>query len=161
MRLPTIAVAFAAAVAAPLGAQQHPDFSGTWTLDVLNSPSSEAMPSAATMTIVQRGDTITSDNQMTSEMAGQQTTHMVMTTAGAPWKNTVAMMGQSVDLNGTSTWAHDTLATKITANVMGHALKEDETMVLSADGKTLTSARNVNVDGQDQPPITMVFVKKS
>jgi hypothetical protein len=161
MRLPIIVVAFAAAVTAPLAAQQHPDFSGTWTLDVLNSPASDMLPSSATMTVVQHGDTIISDNQSTSDMAGQQTTHMVMTTDGAPWKNTVSVMGQSVDLSGTSTWAHDTLLTKITGNIQGNDFTEMETMVLSADHKTMTSTRNINVGGQDQPGMTMVFVKKS
>ncbi len=161
MRISSMAVALAAVVSAPLGAQQHPDFSGTWVLDVLNSPSSQMMPSAATMTVVQRGDTITSDNKSSSTMGGDQTTHMVMTTDGKPWKNTISIMGQDVDLNGVSTWSHDTLVTKITGSVQGTDFSEDETMVLAPDGKTLTSMRKATFGGAEQPPLTMVFGKQS
>ncbi|HEY3933125.1 MAG TPA: hypothetical protein VGL65_00760 [Gemmatimonadales bacterium] len=145
------------AAAAPAQAR-HPDLTGTWILDPAHSDGA-ALPTAATYTIIQHGDTITMDQQTTSEM-GTVTTHMVLGLDGKAWKNNVTGPAGPFELSSTGGWAHDTAAFLSTGTIQGADLVELDRVVPGADGKSFTMLRSGSAGGQDIPLVTLFFNKK-
>ncbi|MGH7593639.1 MAG: hypothetical protein ACRELE_07300 [Gemmatimonadales bacterium] len=156
----------AAAVLAVVGAAAlqaqgtNANFTGTWTLDVLNSQVGDNGPSAATYTIAQHGDTLTMDRETTSAMMGTIKSHLVQGIDGRVWKNTVSAGGESIELSSTASWAHDTLSARSSGSAQGTDFTEEDRMIMAPDGKSFTMVRAVSAGGQDFPSMTMVFVKK-
>ncbi|MGH7584337.1 MAG: hypothetical protein ACREL5_14035, partial [Gemmatimonadales bacterium] len=77
------ALLIAAGLAAPAGAQaKHADYSGVWVMDAAKS-TGDMLPSAATWTVAQHGDTIITDREIeTPDAVNPTKTHFVVTTDG-------------------------------------------------------------------------------
>lgn len=158
-----LAAALACALAAPLAAQgAHPSFAGTWTLDSAKTviDGQGTPPSSATRTVTQRGDTITIDNTTTA--AGNvQTSHLVWGLDGKAWTNSVTVAGQQVDVNSVLSWAGDTLVVRSTLSFQGNDIEQLDRWVLSADGKSIVSSREVSAMGTVVSTSQMTYLKKS
>jgi len=143
-KLLSFVVAFAFA-ASPLVAQAHPDFSGTWLLD---SKSLQMGLTSLTLTVKQDAKTITVDQAAQTSMGDQKQT-LVFNLDGTESKNTVTGPMGSIDMLATTTWAGDTLAVTVKADVQGQSLVQTDKWTLGADKKTLTVDRTVAAGGQN------------
>jgi hypothetical protein len=150
-------------LAAPLAAQAHPSFVGTWEMDAAKS-SGEAttpMPTAATYVITQRGDTIVVNETMTSASEGTITQKMTFGTDGKAWRNQMSYMGGAIDLSTTMSWDKGALLGQTATEVQGADVQKTDRWTLSADGKVLTIATQIAVMGSPYGGITLVFNKKN
>jgi hypothetical protein len=135
----------------------HPDFTGTWTLDVSKSEGT-MLPTSATLKVTQ------TDKSLTIERA---TTAMGMTRSGtatyaldgSPSKNTVNANGTNIEFNSTAAWSDDVLVIKTTADFGGGSFVGTERYSLSEDKKTLTIANEASVSGQSMSG-KQTFVKQ-
>lgn len=145
----------------------HPNFSGTWVLDSSKSNNSSAVQdnipqfSSATWVIVQRGDTLILDRDMTVAGSAQKS-HIVIGTDGKPWKNTVPMPGNGdVETSTTVAWENNVLVIRATGNVQGFDFVQTDRWTLDPDGKTLVSHRSVAVADQGEVQSSVLtFTKK-
>lgn len=150
---------FGAVMAAAAPAQGHANLTGTWVLDPAHSDGGEAVPTSATYTIVQHGDTLTMDQVATSAM-GSMSTHMVVALDGKPWKNNVNGGAGPFELTSIGSWAHDTVAFLSTGSMQGTDLVEIDRVAPAADGKSFTMTRAFTAGGQDGPTVTLLYNKK-
>jgi hypothetical protein len=142
-----VTVAFAlASLAAPLAAQSHPDFSGTWTMDPKSS-TGDMLPQTATLILTQSATTLTFDNTITSQM-GEQKTKTTINLDTVPARNTVTVQGMTLELTATTAWEGTTLVVTTRADISGQPLEQIDRFTLDADGKTLRVKRNVAIAGQ-------------
>jgi hypothetical protein len=152
-----VSLAFAlAAVASPLAAQAHPDFTGKWTLDP-KSVDSPMAPTSATLVVTQDAKVLKVNQTVDSQM-GQQTASLSFNLDGSPSKNTVSAQGNSIEMTSTASWDGNALVVKTTADYQGQTLVQTERWTIDADGKTLRQQRDVSVAGQSMSA-KMAFTK--
>lgn len=140
-------------------AAQHPDFSGTWTLDTLHSTGTD-LPSASTYIIAAHGDTLVMDRRTQSAAGVENIAHVVVTTDGAPSRNEITLGGQPVALTSTASWAHDTLVINSTGVLPPGPFDQSDRWVLSADRASFSYVRVVSLAGQVMGSQTLVFDRK-
>ncbi len=142
----------AAAVAAPaLAAQAKPDFSGTWVM-VPDKSDLAGMPSPG-----DRTDVIDHhEPKLTIKRTiGDATMNLVYAVDGQPWKNTVPQG----EVTSTLKWDGAVLVMQSAIAVQGNEISLEDRYSLAADGKTLTQARTINVQGQVIQQ-TLVFARQ-
>ncbi len=146
-----VAISFASAQSAP-----HPDFSGTWILDVARSDSSSFTPKSATWSVIQKGDSIVLDRE--SPGTGMQ--HVVYAFDGSPRKFTLRLVGNETEATSTVSWTGLTMVVHTTSRPMDEDLIQTDTWMLSRDGKELRIKREANYAGSPMGSPTLVFVRK-
>lgn len=150
-----------ALVATPAIAQDKPNFSGTWMLDVAHSDfSGQPAPESMTLTIVHKDPSIrATSTQKTPEM-GEIKNDRTITTDGKDNANklNMGMMGEQ-NITSKTVWAGKTLVTTYSLDVQGTSLAVKDTWALSADAKTLTSTRVISTPDGDFT-LKMVFNKQ-
>src|SRR5579875_1700269 len=114
----------------------HPDFSGTWNLDIAKSNFGQGQPPASEVdTITENGNSMTVVTAQKGGMMGDMNTTEKFTTDGKP--STWTGMGDS-KVTGTANWDGDKLVVNAKTSFQGSDVNLKETYSLSADGKTLT-----------------------
>ena len=151
-------LAICAAVASPLAAQAHPDFSGKWSLDPKSLPA--GVPAGFTMvaTVKQDEKTFNVDVVANTPM-GEQKRSTVVNLDGTPTKNTMTTPGGSVELSSTATWEGPTLAVTTSGDIQGNAMVLSDKWSLGADKKTLELESTVSAGGQKQTS-KLSFIKQ-
>ena len=125
----------------------HPDFSGTWIMDTVQSEKSSFNPAGMLYRISQTGTSIVIDRASTSATGAVTSTHMVLGTDGKPWKNALKLVGQEVEAASTVAWRGDTLVIRTTSTPGEKTLLQVDEWMLSADGNTLRMHRQATYDG--------------
>jgi hypothetical protein len=114
----------------------HPNFSGTWNLDIAKSNFGQGQPPASEVdTITESGNSMSVVAAQKGGMMGDMNTTETFTTDGQP--STWDGMGGS-KVNGTANWNGDKLVVNAKTSFQGGDVHLTETYSLSADGKTLT-----------------------
>jgi len=162
MRIRMIALTLMAVGAMQLNGQSHPSFAGTWTLDPSKTiaEGNGNPPEAASRVIVQHGDTLTIDTEVTG-MGTVQKSHLVWGLDGKAWKNSVSVGGEMIDVSSVLTWDNATLVIRTSLSVQGMSVDQVDKWTLAADGKSMTASRSITADGNDAGSITMTYVKKN
>ncbi|HXT17253.1 MAG TPA: hypothetical protein VN706_16565 [Gemmatimonadaceae bacterium] len=144
------AVASVASTSAPLHAQTaHPDFTGTWNLDMTKlEPQAAAMISKASLAITQDAKTLKQVQSMTTTMTGPQEITVTYNLDGSDSKNTVSQMGQSLEMTSNANWDGSTLVIKTKAEMQGQAIERTDRYSLDAAGKVLTIDTSASMMGQ-------------
>jgi hypothetical protein len=151
----TLAAFAGLALATPAAAQSVPNLSGTWTLQV--DKSSFGMipgPQSRTDVIDHQEPKLTIKRTIVSA-AGETASNLVYAVDGKPYKN---MVGES-ELTSTLKWEGQTLVMVSTVTTPQGEVTITDRYTLSTDGKTLTQARTILVQGQEIPQ-TMVLAKQ-
>ncbi len=129
-------LATVAAVRGPrLPVPAHPDFSGTWNLDVAKSEG-PMLPTSATLKMTQSDKTLTIE-RTTTAMGMTRSGSSTYNLDGSPSKNTVSANGAQVEFNSTAEWSDNVLVVKTTADVGVGKFSGTERYSLSDDKKTL------------------------
>jgi len=141
----------------PHSTPAHPDFSGTWVLDVSKSEGN-SLPTSATLKVTQ------SDKSMTLERTESQngTTGRITDTYmldGSPSKNTRNAFGTTIDFNSTVAWSEEVLVITTRWTFDGRSFESTDLYSLSDDRKLLTIAKEALINGA---PLTMrqVYTKQ-
>lgn len=114
----------------------HPDFAGTWNLDIPKSNFGAGQPPASEVdTITENGNSMSVAVAQKGGMMGDSNTTESYNTDGTPssWKG----MGDAT-VSGTANWDGDKLVVDAKTSFQGSDVKIKETYSLSSDGKTLT-----------------------
>lgn len=135
----------------------HPDFTGSWTLDVSKSEGT-MLPTSATLKITQNEKSM-SVERTTTAMGMTRTGTANYALDGSPSKNTVNANGTNIDFNSSAAWSDDVLVIKTTADFGGGSFSGTERYSLSDDKKTLTIASEASVSGQSMSG-KQTFVKQ-
>jgi hypothetical protein len=147
----------ATVLAAPM---VHPDFSGTWILDLARSDAGQSTPDRARYQIVQHGDSITYDRE-SSSVRGELSSHVVLGADGKAWTNVVAQNGQDVPTSSIVAWHGDTLVIHSSGTMGSSTVDTDEWWLLAAQGQALLMHREVAVNGQLYAATNLYFNRKS
>ena len=152
-----VAVALAAAPAA-VRAQQAPNLSGTWELDVAQSSFGMMQgPSKATMVIEHQDPALKITNTQVSAR-GERTLTSSFTTGGKESRNTGGMGGEVVS---TLKWEGATLTSAAKTQIQGNDVSIAEKWAVSSDGKTLTINRTMQAPMMPEPmAMKLVYLKK-
>jgi hypothetical protein len=144
----TVSLAFSLiALASPLAAQSHPDFSGKWVLDP-KSVEGPMAPTALTVTATQDAKTLKTETAATTQY-GEQKSTVTVNLDGTPSKNTVDTPNGPIELSSIAKWEGTTLVLNTTATINGGQLQQTDHWSLEADGKTLHLQREVAFGGQN------------
>ena len=163
LRKITFALVLAAAFASFSHAQDHPNFTGTWKLNITKSDPGGFGPTARTDVITQDGATLT-DKVTSSARTGDSNYTAVFTINGTkitvPPDSPQATIGMLTVEDVTASWNGASLVVVVNANVRGQVeLTSKDTYTLSADGKTLTIAGHASTQMGDLDS-TLVFDKQ-
>jgi hypothetical protein len=160
-KLSVLAGCVLALYAPRIGAQgiTHPDFSGTWVLDVARSDAAQSTPTAATYQVRQQHDTITYD-RAASSLRGETSSHVVLGTDGKPWKNVVAQNGADVTTTSIVSWVRDTLVIQSSGEMNASTVDTYERWSIAADRRSLLMFREVSVNGQVYASTNLWFNRK-
>ncbi len=146
-----------AALAAPVSAQAHPDFTGKWVLDPKSIDASMG-PVSVTMTVKQDAKAITVETDANSPM-GEQKSSAVYNLDGSPSKNSANTPGGALELNSAGSWDGSVFVVTTKGEIQGQSLTQNDRWSLDADGKTLRLQRDVAAMGQSMS-MKMVFNKQ-
>jgi hypothetical protein len=143
----TVSLAFSLiALASPLAAQSHPDFSGKWVLDP-KSVEGPMAPTGLTVTATQDAKTLKTESAATTQYGDQKST-LTVNLDGTPSKNTVDTPNGPIELSSTAKWDSAILVINTTASINGEQLQQTDHWSLDADGKTLRLQRDISFSGQ-------------
>lgn len=151
----TLLLVAATATAAPLGAQTHPDFTGTWVMDAKTAP---AGLTSMTMTVKQDAKTINVETDVGTAMGAQKITN-VFNLDGSDSKNSMSGPGGTVETVSTVSWDGPIMVVATKASMQGQEITQNEKWALGGDGKTLTLDRVVGFGGQNMS-IKLAFNKQ-
>jgi hypothetical protein len=151
----TVLLVAATAIASPLAAQSHPDFSGTWVMDAKTAP---AGINSLTMMIKQDTKTINIVTDVNTAMGAQKVTN-VFNLDGSDSKNSMSGPAGTVETTSTVGWEGAAMIVATKASVQGQEISQNEKWSLTADGKTLNLDRVVGVGGQNMS-IKLAFNKQ-
>lgn len=143
--------------ASPTDGGAHPNFSGTWKLDVAKSNFGQGQPPASEVdTITESGNSMKVAIDQKGGMMGDTNYTEAFTTDGQPssWKG----MGDS-EVKGTAQWDGDKLVMNAKTSFQGSDVTIKDTYSLSADGKTLTRVTHV-ATGMGNFDTTSVYDKQ-
>lgn len=140
-------------LAATVSAQQKPNFSGDWSINIIKSDfGAVPAPDVFIRKIVHAEPAITIDEEQSSPI-GVQATSRKLTTDGAD--TTFNASGATVRAN--AKWEGNTLVVVSTVDVA--SLSYNDRMMLSEDGRTLTSLVRVQ-SPQGAVDVKVVFDRK-
>ena len=119
------------------------------------------LPAALVWTFTQHGDTLVMDRELTNDAGGPTLASRVTAgNDGKPWKNTIPQPdGSSREVHYTVSYEAATLIMTITSMVESTPVTQTDRFTKSADGMTLTVARELAADGEVVANATMVFAK--
>jgi hypothetical protein len=158
----TAAVLYAATVSsAHAQAAMRVNFTGTWVIDLAKSQTSAALPTAATYTISQHGDTLLVDRDLTYEEAGHLKSRLVVGFDGKAWKNTAPQADGDVETSTVVTWDKGVMILVTTGNIQGTDFTQTDRWTLAADGKSFVIVRSITVQSEEVQSATWAFTKKS
>ena len=123
-------------------AQAEPNLSGEWVLNIEKSEFGEMPPPDSYTRIIEHKNPSIKISTTQVGMMGEMKNEITCTIGGDPC-NSSSEMGESTS---TFKWDGDTLVTDSTMEMMGMAMTGNETMTLSADGKTLTLTNSISLD---------------
>jgi hypothetical protein len=123
----------------------HPDFSGTWNLDVAKSEG-PMTPTSATLKVTQTDKSVTVDRTVSAQ-GMTQSRKSVYSLDGSTSKNTVNAMGTDVEFSSTVEWSGEVMVIKTTAP-LGPGFSSTEKWTLSDDKKTLVIAGDAVIGPQ-------------
>jgi len=149
--LSAVAISFAPAQSTPA----HPDFSGTWILDLARSDSSSFNPKSAVWTVVQQGDSLVLDRETPAIKQ-----HAVYALNGAPHKNTLRLVGVEAEATSTVTWNGAVMVVHTTSHPQDTDLVQTDTWLLRRDGKELWIKREAVSPRASIGSPTWVFVRR-
>lgn len=145
-RFAALLLALALPFAPSVAQTAHPDFSGKWTLDPVQSGAG-ADGVSAVVTITQGEKTLKVEQNITSPMGNQSST-LNYTLDGTPSKNTVSAQGMTVGLSSTTAWEGPVLVVTTSAEVQGNTVKTIDHWSLDATGKVLTLSSDISFGPQ-------------
>jgi hypothetical protein len=153
----------AALLACSAFAQDHPNFAGTWKLNLAKSNPGDYGPSARTDEITQDGSKFT-DKVTSSTQMGDSNYTLAFTADGNKVKiaadSPQAQMGMLTLEDITASWDGASLVVASDGNFQGQMeIASKNTYTLSADGKTLTIASHVGTSMGDFDTV-LVFDKQ-
>lgn len=138
----------------------HPNFSGTWVMDLARSGQSSFTPKSTTYAVAHHGDTLVVDRETLGTNDQVTKAHMVYAIDGKAWKNMLPLVGQTLESSSVLSWEGDALVIRSTSRNGEDTLLQVDTWTLSADGKTLTMKREASYAGNPIGSPTWVFSKK-
>jgi hypothetical protein len=149
-----VSLAFAiSALASPLAAQSHPDFSGKWVLDPKTAEGPMA-PSAMTVVATQDAKTLKLETAATSQF-GEQKSAATVNLDGSPSKNNYETPNGPIELTSVGTWDGATFVITTKADISGQSFSQTDSWSLDSAGKSAHVQRDLNFSGQT---ITMKLV---
>jgi hypothetical protein len=140
-------------------AQDLPNFTGKWSLDVAKSDFGPMPPPESMTYVIDHKEPAL---KLVSTQKGQQgevTNERNVTTDGKDSVNKMRMPTGETEVKSTSKWVGKTLTTAFKIDVQGMALDIVESWKLSDDGKVLTVLREIGTD-QGNFAVTTVFNKQ-
>jgi len=140
-------------------AQDLPNFTGKWSLDVAKSDFGPMPPPESGTYVIDHKEPAL---KLVSTQKGQQgevTNERNVTTDGKDSVNKLRMPTGETDVKFTTKWVGKTLTTAYKIDVQGMALDIVESWKLSDDGKVLTILREIGTD-QGNFAVTTVFNKQ-
>jgi hypothetical protein len=136
---------------APAAAQKHPDFSGTFVLVPAKSDFGPMPPVASRTDVIDHKD----PNLVIKRTIGDTPVNLTMAADGKQYKNTTPQG----EVTSTLAWIGDQMVITSSVDTPNGPATLIDTMTLSADGKTLTQKRVIQVGGQEIAQ-TMVLERK-
>lgn len=160
MRLRHLSVLALLVAPGSLFAQSRPDFSGSWVLDAAKSGATGNMapPTAGTQTVVQKGDTISTESQTAGDAGMALKRYYVVD--GKAYKNGLSYQGTDMVLSSTLSWGTGALKIQTVTDYAGTPVEQAEVWTLTDGGKTLTQSTTTSVNGEVWATLTLVFNKK-
>ncbi len=136
-------------------AQDKPDFSGEWVIDLDESDFGQFPAPSSYVRIIEHNEPSIKTVTTQTGQQGETTTETACTTDGAECVNTVPFG----EMKGAAKWDGDTLVTNATMDLQGMEIQYEERLDLSADGKTLTVTAHVSSE-MGAADFTMVLNKR-
>lgn len=149
-------------ILAPAGtasAQDLPNFTGKWTLDVAKSDFGPMPPPESMTYVVDHKEPTIKIVTTQKGQQGETVNERNVTTDGKDNVNKLRMPMGETDVKSTTKWAGKTLTTAFKLDIQGTALDVVESWKLSDDGKVLTVLREIGTD-QGNFAVTTVFNKQ-
>ena len=149
-------------VLAPAGAasaQDLPNFTGKWSLDVSKSDFGPMPPPESMTVVVDHKEPTLKIVTAQKGQQGEMTNERNVTTDGKDNVNKLRMPAGESDVKSMTKWDGKTLMTAFKLDVQGMSLDIVESWKLSDDGKVLTVLREIGTD-QGNFAVTTVFNKQ-
>lgn len=140
-------------------AQDLPNFSGKWSLDVSKSDFGPMPPPESMTYVIDHKEPALKIVTTQKGQQGEVTNERNVTTDGKDNVNKMRMPMGETDVKSTTKWAEKTLTTAFKIDMQGMALDIVESWKLSDDGKVLTILREIGTD-QGNFAVTTVFNKQ-
>ena len=140
-------------------AQDLPNFSGKWSLDVAKSDFGPMPPPESMTYAIDHKEPALKIVTTQKGQQGETTNERNVTTDGKDNVNKLRMPMGETDVKSTTKWAEKTLTTAFKLDMQGMALDIVESWKLSDDGKVLTVLREIGTD-QGNFAVTTVFNKQ-
>lgn len=126
----------------PAAQDAKPDFSGKWTLDLAKSDFGQMPPPESMVAVIEHKEPTVKITSTQKTAQGEITNERTMTTDGKENTNTLRTMMGEQPITSTSKWNGKTLVTAYKLAFQDMAIDVSESWELSADGKSLTVARD-------------------
>lgn len=136
-----------------------PNFSGTWTLDVVKSEFGPTPPPESVVLVIDHKEPNIKTTNTQKGPQGELTNERSITTDGKENLNKARTMVGEQEVKSTSKWNGDKLETAFTLDMQGMALDITDSWQLSEDGKVLTISRGIKTPQGDFTQ-KMVFNKQ-
>ena len=140
-------------------AQDLPNFSGKWSLDVAKSDFGPMPPPESMTYAIDHKEPALKIVTTQKGQQGEMTNERNVTTDGKDNVNKLRMPMGETDVKSTTKWVGKTLTTAFKLDMQGMALDIVESWKLSDDGKVLTVLREIGTD-QGNFAVTTVFNKQ-
>jgi len=140
-------------------AQDLPNFSGKWSLDVAKSDFGPMPPPESMTYAIDHKEPALKIVTTQKGQQGETTNERNVTTDGKDNVNKLRMPMGETDVKSTTKWVGKTLTTAFKLDMQGMALDIVESWKLSDDGKVLTVLREIGTD-QGNFAVTTVFNKQ-
>ena len=156
----SLAVVTTGAPALQAAAQDaKPDFTGKWTLDLSKSDFGQMPVPESMVSVIDHKEPTVKISTTQKSQQGEITSERTLTTDGKPNTNKVKNMMGEQEMASTTTWEGKKLITISKFSFQDTPVTVNESWDLSADGKMLTVARNIQT-GQGDFSQTSVFAKQ-
>lgn len=137
----------------------RPNFSGTWTLDVVKSDFGPSPPPESLVIVIEHNEPNIKTKATQKGPQGETTNERNLTTDGKENPNKVRTMMGEQDVKSTSKWDSRKLATAYKLDIQGMVVEVSESWELSDEGKVLTVVRDLKTPQGDFAQ-KMVFSKQ-
>lgn len=143
----------------PSAQDAKPDFSGKWTIDLAKSDFGQMPPPESMVAVVEHNEPALKVTSTQKNAQGEITNVRTMTTDGKENTNTLRTMMGDQPFTSTTKWNGKALVTAYKLTFQDMAIDVTESWELSADGKSLTVARDFRSQQGDFAQKS-VFVKQ-